>query len=104
MQMGQAACDFLKTTSFGRVNTMVSAMTEGHSPTELEPTSVEVKRYQHEKLVVSICSLVVSLVGLLILALWAGPRLDPLVRHRFGDGQWWRLIVLAGIYAGVVEI
>lgn len=83
---------------------MASSSVETRSATELEQTPVEVKRYQREKLVVSICSLVLSLAALLFLALWAGPRLDQIVRQWVGDGVWLRLVVLAGMYAAALEL
>jgi len=83
---------------------MASHSPELASAVQLEQTPVEVKRYQRQKLIASIGSLVVSLAALIVLALWVGPRLDQLVRHWLGDNPWLRLVVLAGSYAAGLEL
>ncbi len=79
-------------------------MTTILSSTELEATSPEVKRYQHQKLAVSIASLLVGLAALVFLALWAGPRLDQQLRLWTGVSVWLRLIALAFVYAVGFEL
>jgi STE24 endopeptidase len=70
---------------------------------QLEPTPPEVKKYQRQKLTVSICSLVLSVVFLLVMALYGGPRLDAAIRSLVGDGRWVRLICLGFVYAAALE-
>jgi STE24 endopeptidase len=75
------------------------------SPTlALQATPPEVKRYQREKLVISLIALAVSFVTLAILALLAGPGIDRLVRTWVGDNRWLRLIVLGFLYAAGMEL
>lgn len=74
------------------------------SPVELETTPPEVKRYQRQKLTVSICSLVVNLAALVFMALLAGPWLDQWVRSWVGDSGWLRLIALGFLYAAGFEL
>jgi STE24 endopeptidase len=71
---------------------------------ELEPTPPEVKRYQRQKLLTSIASLILSLLFLAVTALWAGPGIDRIVRGWTGDDHWLRLIALAFVYASGVEL
>lgn len=74
------------------------------SPTELEPTSAEVKRYQRQKLIAGIASLVVGLVLLAGMGLWGGPLLDEAVRGWVGDNRWLRLVALGFLYASGAEV
>src|SRR5947209_16335986 len=77
---------------------------ESPSAVQLDQTSAEVKQYQRQKLIASIASLVLSFMALTALALWAGPRVDHIIRSWLGDNLWLRLIVLAGVYAAVMEL
>jgi STE24 endopeptidase len=76
----------------------------GTLPADLEDTSPEVKRYQRQKLVASISSLVVSLVYLTVAALWLGPILNRGLEGWIGENPWLRLVVLAFVYAAGLEI
>jgi STE24 endopeptidase len=71
---------------------------------ELEPTSAEVKRYQRQKLLATIASLILSLLFLAITALWAGPVIDQVLRGHTGESRWLRLIALAFVYASGLEL
>jgi STE24 endopeptidase len=53
--------------------------------------SPEVKRYQRQKLTVRLAALVLSVVYLIVLALWAGPRVNHVLRDFVGDSPWLRL-------------
>lgn len=74
------------------------------SPLQLEPTTLEVKRYQRQKLTAQLGSMLLSLACLALLAFWVGPKLDPLLRLWLGDNRWVRLIVLAMVYAASLEL
>src|SRR5690242_5265251 len=52
---------------------------------QLEPTSPEVKRYQHQKLMAQLCSMVLSLAFVTLMALWGGPKLDEWLRPWLGE-------------------
>src|SRR5438128_6397424 len=70
----------------------------------LEPTSPEVKRYQRQKLIAQLCSMVVSLAVLAVMALWGGPKLDQWLRPWLGENRWLRLSALAFVYAAGMEL
>jgi STE24 endopeptidase len=69
-----------------------------------EDTPPEVKRYQRQKLIASIASLVVSLAYLTVAAFWLGPILNRSIEGWIGDNPWLRLVVLAFLYAAGLEI
>jgi STE24 endopeptidase len=71
---------------------------------DLEPAPVEVKRYQQQKLTARAVSLILSLTFLALMAFWAGPGLDQLVREHVTTTPWLRLIVLGAIYAAGLEL
>lgn len=73
------------------------------SSLRLEPTPPDVKRYQRLKLLANLGSLGLTLILLLLGALWAGPRVDQGVRKLVGDCPWLRLITLGLVYALVLE-
>src|SRR5437660_859842 len=74
------------------------------SALQLEPTPPEVKRYQRQKLTAQLCSMLLSLGLLALMAFWGGPRLDQLLRLWTGDNRWIRLVVLAFVYAASLEL
>ncbi len=87
------------------------------SPTELEPTPPDVKRYQRLKLRAGICSLILSLAALTFMALAGGPYLDRFVKEKafaYASGSeewtwvagnnWLRLAVLGFLYAAGMEV
>jgi len=65
----------------------------------LEPTPAETKRYQRQKLVARVASLLLSLAGLAVLALLIGPRLD-----RIAPSPWLRLLAAALVTGVVLEV
>jgi STE24 endopeptidase len=69
----------------------------------LKPASPDVKRYQRDKLLASLASLLVSLLVLAALAT-AGPRMDAAMRSTIGDSRWLRLMVTAAIVAAASEL
>lgn len=73
-------------------------------PEDKTIASPEVKRYQRQKLTTGIASLVVSLAVLSILAFGFGPALESWSRAALGDNDWLRLVVLAAVYAVVLEL
>jgi STE24 endopeptidase len=84
-------------------------MAEGSSDTAtpdqaLEPASAEIKRYQRQKLTASLCSLILSLAALAVMALLAGPSLDQFLRKWTGENRWIRLMVLGFVYAAGLEL
>jgi STE24 endopeptidase len=85
---------------------MASTVPNVASPSgpELEATPPEVKRYERQKLTVSVASLLVSLAALVLLAVLAGPWLGRAVRSRTGDSPWLQLVVLGFLYAVVLEL
>jgi STE24 endopeptidase len=74
------------------------------SATQLESPSAEVKRYQRQKLTAQLCSAILSLAFLALMALWAGPKLDDWLRPWLGENRWIRLIGLAFVYAAGLEV
>jgi STE24 endopeptidase len=71
---------------------------------ELEATPPEVKRYEQQKLTVSVASLLLRVAVLAVLALLLGPRLDAVVRTWTGDSPWLRVVVLGLGYAVLMEL
>jgi STE24 endopeptidase len=78
--------------------------TETPLATDLEPTSAEVKRYERQKLLATIGSLVLSLSAIALMALLGGPHLDRWVRQWTGDNDWLRLVALGFLYAAGLEL
>jgi len=74
------------------------------STQHLESNSSEVKEYQRLKLIASIASLLVTLVFLAVMAFFAGPWLDQMLRPWTGDNRWVRLIALGFVYAVAIEL
>jgi hypothetical protein len=72
--------------------------------TELEPTSAEVKRYERQKLLATVASMLLTLAVVAFMALVGGPYLDQFIRGWTGDSRWVRLIVLGFVYAAGVEL
>jgi len=70
----------------------------------MEDNSPEVKRYQRQKLIASVASLLVSLAFLSVTALWIGPILNRVLEGWVGRNPWLRLAVLAFVYAAGLEI
>jgi STE24 endopeptidase len=74
------------------------------SATQLESASAEIKRYQRQKLIAKMCSLILSLSFLAFMALWGGPKLAQWLRPWLGASRWIRLIALAFVYAASLEV
>src|SRR5262249_26942109 len=84
---------------------MASAPSAPLSALELESTSAEVKRYERQKLLANVLSLVLTLAAITGMALLGGPYLDQYVRRWTGpDNPWLRLIALGFIYAAGLEL
>jgi STE24 endopeptidase len=88
------------------INNLASASAETNQAAadELEPTSVEVKRYQRQKLIAGLASLALSLAFLGLMAFWAGPAVDRFVRDHLDSGRWLRLVALAITYGVGMEL
>jgi STE24 endopeptidase len=71
---------------------------------DLETTPPEVKQYQRKKLTALVAAMLLSLAFLAVMALWAGPRVDEVVRSWVGTSSWLRLILLAFLYAAGLEV
>jgi STE24 endopeptidase len=82
---------------------MASAAAAGHSLTFLEPAPPEVKRYQRHKLLARVIGLLLSLGGLVLLALVALPGLDPILHKTVGESPWLRLIAVAFLCGVTLE-
>jgi STE24 endopeptidase len=63
-----------------------------------EATSPEVKRYQRQKLVARILSVLLGITYTALLAFWVGPRLDV------GGSRWLQLLVIMLILGGGMEL
>jgi STE24 endopeptidase len=74
------------------------------SELELEPTPAEVKRYQRQKLLARLGSLVLSMTYLAVLALWLGPYLGEIIEGLIGTNIWLRLIAVAFVTAAGMEL
>src|SRR5262249_40495442 len=88
---------------------MSTASTETVVPAtvDLEPASPEVKRYSQLKQVAVFASIGISLVFVIVAALFVGPRLDPLVKGwlgEHGDNRWLQLVIVAFIYGAGLEM
>jgi STE24 endopeptidase len=70
---------------------------------ELKPASPEVKRYERQKLLVTVLGLLLNLTALAVLALFAGPHIDAALRPWTGDNPWLRLLALGFVYAVILE-
>jgi STE24 endopeptidase len=71
---------------------------------ELETTPAEVKRYQRQKLLARLATLILSMSFLAILALWLGPSLGTLTERLLGPNVWLRLIAVAFVTAAGTEL
>src|SRR5262245_24547003 len=71
---------------------------------ELPATAAEVKRYEQQKLTVSVAALLLRVAVLGVLALLLGPRFDAVVRTWTGDSPWARVVVLGLGYAVLMEL
>jgi STE24 endopeptidase len=70
----------------------------------LETTPAEVKRYQRQKLLARLATLILSMSFLAVLALWLGPSLGTLIERLLGPGVWLRLIAVAFVTAAGTEL
>jgi STE24 endopeptidase len=70
----------------------------------LEPATPEAKRYERQKLTVTVVNTVLSLSALAVAALLLGPWVDGLVRHAVGANDWLRLIAIGFVYAAALEL
>jgi STE24 endopeptidase len=84
--------------------TTVASEVDGVPSLELEGSPAEVKRYQRQKLIAGIVSLILSLALLAVTAFSAGPLIDRFVRTWTGDDRWLRLIALGFVYAAGIEL
>src|SRR5438105_3449076 len=75
----------------------------GNSSELLDLAPPEVKKYQREKLIASIASLVLSLGALALCAFVYGPWLDGATRDWVGDNAWLRLLVVAFLVAATLQ-
>jgi STE24 endopeptidase len=71
---------------------------------DLEPTSPEVKRYQRQKITAGLINAVLSLAFLAVMALAVGPHLDAWLRGWLGDSPWFRLLLVAAVVGGCLEL
>src|SRR5437868_5068983 len=71
---------------------------------EPEATPPEVKQYQRQKLMVSVCSIILTVAFLLVAALSAGPKINEWVEQVIGANRWARLAALAFVYVACLEI
>jgi STE24 endopeptidase len=71
---------------------------------ELETTLPEVKRYQRQKLQATIVGSVVSFFWLTVFTVGAGPGLGEQTRAWFGNNEWLRLLVTAGVLGISLEV
>src|SRR5262245_1467819 len=88
---------------------MSTASTETVSPlgADLEPASPEVKRYSQLKHRAVFASIGLSLVFVIVAALFIGRRLDPLLKDwlgEWGENRWLQLIIVAFIYGAGLEL
>jgi STE24 endopeptidase len=85
---------------------MNSPVSETPTPaaSNLEPASPEVKRYQRQKLTVTVIATVLGIAAVALMAFWGGPRLNGLVEEWLGEGRWLRLVALAFVYAAGLEL
>src|SRR5208337_1181265 len=86
------------------IMTTVSSESGSATPTDLEPASPEVKRYQKLKHLITLTSVILMFLFLCIMAFVAGPALDPLVRSWVGDNPWLRLVAIGFLYAAAMEL
>jgi STE24 endopeptidase len=70
---------------------------------DLQAVPPEVKRYERQKLLVTVLALLLNLATLTVLALFAGPHLDAWLRPWTGDNRWLHLLALGFTYAVILE-
>jgi STE24 endopeptidase len=75
-----------------------------HDPPELESASPEIKRYQRQKLQVSIANTLVSFFWLALLGFGLGPHLGAKYTEWFGDNQALRLLASAFVLGVSLEL
>jgi STE24 endopeptidase len=68
------------------------------------PAEDEVKRYQREKLTAKLTHLAVTAGFLAFFALWAGPRVDGVIRAWVGESDWLRLFGVLLACGGGAEL
>jgi STE24 endopeptidase len=71
---------------------------------DLEPTSPEVKRYQRQKITATLVNTLLSLALLSVLAFAVSPHLDAWLRAWLGESPWLRLLVVAVVVGGGLEL
>jgi STE24 endopeptidase len=72
--------------------------------TDLGPTPPEVKRDQSQKLLAGLANTLLALAFLLGMALVAGPHLDGWLRSWLGEDPWLRLLAVAVVVGGGMEL
>lgn len=70
-------------------------------PLELEPASPDVKRYQRQKITITIVSAILSLGWMALLGFWIGPELSAQTRQW---EDWLRLLMSAGLLGVTLEL
>lgn len=83
---------------------MSTYLSQNAPDADLEPTPPEVKRYQRQKLAAGLCSTLIGLAFLAIVALWAGPHANQLLLSWGLESRWLRLLTLAFVYAATAEL
>src|SRR5262245_17305016 len=69
----------------------------------LEPTPLETKRYQRQKLAAMVASTIIGMIVLGAMAFWLGPPLGQALTSWLGDQAWLRLIATACVLGAVSE-
>jgi STE24 endopeptidase len=69
-----------------------------------ESASTEAKRYQRQKLVVSLYALGLTLLFIIVMAMFFGPSLDEGLRRLVGANPWIRLAMLGAVYGTILEV
>ncbi len=72
--------------------------------TPAEAVSPEVKRYQRQKITAKLVALLLDLLGMVLLAILAGPRLGPWLADWAGASRWLQLILMVALAGVVLEV
>jgi STE24 endopeptidase len=73
-------------------------------PSDLEPASPEVKRYQRQKLTAMVIATLLGLSFVAVMAFWLAPLLGPTVADIVSEASWLRLLAMAAILGVGSEI
>jgi STE24 endopeptidase len=82
---------------------MSTTAPDSSPPAELEPASLEVKRYHHQKILAGLTNAILSLAVLALLAVVVGPNLHTDLPSWISGSDWLVLLVMAALTGLLLE-